>query len=199
MTYLLNTKSAALANGRNFTSNRFYVDHRMNVSFPSRKEPGAAYPIFVRMEDWEESGSTKLNNLVSIIQHILSRDDMLPVSFEDGQPFFPQAPPTEAFTQDVKIVVYQEFVALSSLIKSVRSKDIFCARALILLLQVFDLFKIPVLSISGRTTMEQRAKIIEIFNTEPSPCVLIFSKVGAVGLNLTRANVVIILVSFETS
>ncbi|KAH6899432.1 P-loop containing nucleoside triphosphate hydrolase protein [Coprinopsis sp. MPI-PUGE-AT-0042] len=141
---------AALANGRNFSSSRFYVDHRLNVSYPSRKDPDDAYPVFVAMEDWQESGSTKLNNLIAIIQHLLLRDDMPPVTFENGQPQFPPAPSTETFTRDIKIVVYQEFVALSSLIKS-----------------VFDLFQIPVLSISGRTSIKQRAKIIEIFNHDP--------------------------------
>ncbi|KAH6905687.1 hypothetical protein BKA70DRAFT_1225396 [Coprinopsis sp. MPI-PUGE-AT-0042] len=129
------------------TERRFYVDHRLNVSYPSRKDPDDAYPVFVAMEDWQESGSTKLNNLIAIIQHLLLRDDMLP---------------------DIKIVVYQEFVTLSSLIKSS------C-------------------SISGRTSIKQRAKIIEMFNNDPYFRVLIFSKVGAVGLNLTRANIVIIL------
>ncbi|KAH6886631.1 hypothetical protein BKA70DRAFT_1464552 [Coprinopsis sp. MPI-PUGE-AT-0042] len=172
---------AALANGRNFSSSRFYVDHRLNVSYPSRKDPDDAYPVFVAMEDWQESGSTKLNNLIAIIQHLLLRDDMPPVTFENGQPQFPPAPSTETFTRDIKIVVYQEFVALSSLIKS-----------------VFDLFQIPVLSISGRTSIKQRAKIIEIFNHDPHFRVLIFSRVGAVGLNLTRANIVIILVSLNS-
>ncbi|KAH6908973.1 hypothetical protein BKA70DRAFT_1479770 [Coprinopsis sp. MPI-PUGE-AT-0042] len=150
---------AALANGRNFSSSRFYVDHRLNVSYPSRKDPDDAYPVFVAMEDWQESGSTKLNNLIAIIQHLLLRDDMPPVTFENGQPQFPPAPSTETFTRDIKIVVYQEFVALSSLIKSVRPHQL----------------------------------IDSLFLTTFFPLGLRSVPNSTVGLNLTRANIVIIL------
>ncbi|KAJ2926181.1 hypothetical protein H1R20_g10917, partial [Candolleomyces eurysporus] len=58
---------------------------------------------------------------------------------------------------------------------------------------VFELYGISRLVISGTTTDEQRAKIVCKFNKDPEHRVLVFSKVGSTGLNLTVASVVIFL------
>jgi len=46
----------------------------------------------------------------------------------------------------------------------------------------------------GHTTYKARAKMVDTFNNDPSIRVLFFTSVGASGLNLARASVVIFLV-----
>jgi Helicase conserved C-terminal domain len=47
--------------------------------------------------------------------------------------------------------------------------------------------------------MEQRSVIVQKFNDNDEFRVLIFSKVGSTGLNLTRANFVVLLVRFPSA
>jgi SNF2 family DNA or RNA helicase len=46
----------------------------------------------------------------------------------------------------------------------------------------------------GHATYNARAKMVNTFNTDPTIRVLFFTSVGASGLNLTKASVVIFLV-----
>ncbi|KAG0695737.1 P-loop containing nucleoside triphosphate hydrolase protein, partial [Suillus ampliporus] len=48
------------------------------------------------------------------------------------------------------------------------------------------------LTLNGSLGVDERNEIIKKFNTDPSARVLLFSSVGAVGLNLTVASVVIL-------
>jgi SNF2 family DNA or RNA helicase len=56
------------------------------------------------------------------------------------------------------------------------------------------LHHIETLTFNGTHTMEERNKIIQKFNTDPTARVLLFSNVGAIGLNLTVASIVILFV-----
>jgi SNF2 family DNA or RNA helicase len=51
--------------------------------------------------------------------------------------------------------------------------------------------------LNGRTPMKERDKIIKEFNGEGGRRVLIMSKVGVTGINLSRANHILILVSIS--
>src|SRR6202035_5864147 len=61
-------------------------------------------------------------------------------------------------------------------------------------LQVFNLYGIEVLRIDGNMPFAKRQTVVDAFHTEGSPRVLIFSSVGTAGLNLSIADVVILLV-----
>ena len=63
------------------------------------------------------------------------------------------------------------------------------------LIQVLLVYKVSAVAINGSMTYDQRAKVVERFKTDPDCRVLIFSKVGTVGLNLTEADTIILLVS----
>lgn len=52
------------------------------------------------------------------------------------------------------------------------------------------------MAINGSLTYQQRAKIVAKFKADPTFRVLIFSKVGTVGLNLTEADILIFLVCY---
>jgi SNF2 family DNA or RNA helicase len=56
-------------------------------------------------------------------------------------------------------------------------------------------YKVAALAINGTMTYDQRAKVVGRFKTDPLSRVLILSKVGTVGLNLTEADTIILLVS----
>jgi hypothetical protein len=61
---------------------------------------------------------------------------------------------------------------------------------------VFNFYNIPHLYIDGDITYEARAKITSKFTSDPAIRVLFFSSVGAIGLNLSIANIVIFLVCY---
>ncbi|RXW12649.1 hypothetical protein EST38_g13204 [Candolleomyces aberdarensis] len=166
---------ASNANSRNATSQTFYLEHRMGVTF-ARADPDEPIPVFKTIKEWEQQMSTKINVLVIVSRYILTRDDMPPVRFENGAPVLSPAPTTLRFTREIKIVIYQEFPLYTALV-----------------INIFQLYNIPVLSICGRDSFEQRAKIVQRFNEDPKCRVLIFSKVGSTGLNLTRASFILFL------
>lgn len=55
------------------------------------------------------------------------------------------------------------------------------------------------LILNGGLPVEDRTEIIHQFTTNPAERVLLLSNVGAVGLNLTVANIVILFVSLQPS
>ncbi|RXW12447.1 hypothetical protein EST38_g13407 [Candolleomyces aberdarensis] len=167
---------ASDANSRNISSQTFYIEHRMGVTFP-REDPSDPIPVFKTIDEWKEQLGTKIHVLVQVSRYILTRDDMPPVRFENGALIFSRPPMTNVrFTREVKIVIYQEFPSYTSLV-----------------INIFRLYGIEVLSICGRDSFEQRAKVVKKFNEDPKYRVLIFSKVGSTGLNLTRASFIIFL------
>ncbi|KAH6893874.1 P-loop containing nucleoside triphosphate hydrolase protein [Coprinopsis sp. MPI-PUGE-AT-0042] len=165
---------AGTAAARGNAGSKFYLEHRMGVTWPRPR--GEVVPTFDTLAAWEENGSTKIKLLVSVIRHILSRDDMPLIYLDNDEIVFPPAPDSLQLSQTVKAVVYMEFPIFIGLVKS-----------------VFALHGIKGLAISGRTTMEQRSSIVRKFNNDAEHRVLIFSKVGSTGLNLTRASYVVLL------
>jgi SNF2 family DNA or RNA helicase len=65
--------------------------------------------------------------------------------------------------------------------------------------QILKIYNINALTLNGTHTVDERNDIIHQFNTKPEARVLLFSTVGAVGLNLTIATVVILFVSPQRS
>lgn len=59
------------------------------------------------------------------------------------------------------------------------------------------LYKIKHLYIDGHSSYDARAKVLKTFDEDQSFRVLFFSSVGASGLNLSKASIVIFLVSFD--
>ncbi|RXW12083.1 hypothetical protein EST38_g13772 [Candolleomyces aberdarensis] len=165
---------ASDANSRNSATSRFYLDHRMGVTFA--KEPDSPIPVFESLKQWSECLSTKIDTAARITIHVLTRDDMPLVYFEDGVCYYPSAPEVPVFTRHIKVLIYIEFPSYATLVRN-----------------VFELYGIKILLISGTTSYEQRARIVKKFNEDPQYRVLVFSKVGSTGLNLTRASVVIFL------
>jgi hypothetical protein len=66
------------------------------------------------------------------------------------------------------------------------------------LLSLLKLHNIDALIIHGGHGAEERNKTVLQFHSDPKVWVLIFSSVGAIGLNLTMATVVVLFVSFHS-
>ena len=58
------------------------------------------------------------------------------------------------------------------------------------------LHKIDVLEYNGGMSQQQRGKILETYRSSGGGRVLLLSNVGATGLNLDIANILVIIVSF---
>lgn len=63
-------------------------------------------------------------------------------------------------------------------------------------MQVLELYGAQALAINGSMSYDQRARIVERFKQDAACRILIFTKVGTVGLNLTVADTIILLVRF---
>ncbi|KAJ8488876.1 hypothetical protein ONZ45_g13793 [Pleurotus djamor] len=148
----------------------FWLSYRLAVLFYVLK--GTKYPVFLsngETEDglkYEDVPSTKLNMLIAILQHLLSHDDI--GHLEEGQ-----KPP-----QTRKIIVNHHFTMQVPMIVS-----------------VLNFHGINVFIINGSQKQPERERILHEFinGTDPAWRVLLFSSVGGVGLNLTCADVVIML------
>jgi hypothetical protein len=107
----------------------------------------------------------------------------------------PQSRPGEVILQSNKILIYQEFPSFGPLIRSVCALLKFSC-SIFSVNQVFGFYNIPHLFIDGDMGYEARAKITSKFTCDPSIRVLFFSSVGAIGLNLSVANIVVFLVCY---
>lgn len=78
-------------------------------------------PTFTSLEQWDPMKSTKMDTCAKICRHMLTRDDVPPIIFENGQAIFPQisdSPPGGRKTE-TKILIYQEFTSLRALLRNV--------------------------------------------------------------------------------
>ncbi|TEB22041.1 hypothetical protein FA13DRAFT_1716383 [Coprinellus micaceus] len=158
---LADLEAASSANGRNISSSRFYIEHRMGVTF-ARKKSNSKIPKFSSLDHWEQYKSTKIDN---------------------GAPVFPPMPPVDPKnppTHLKKIVIFQEFPSFRPLLQNI--------------LSLYGVFSVH---IDGRMAYEKRSDTIKRFKKDPECRVLLFSRVGNVGLNLTCANTVIFLMKFR--
>ncbi|KAF5309269.1 hypothetical protein D9611_015099 [Ephemerocybe angulata] len=170
--------AASTGNGRGVSSSRFYIEHRMGVTF-AQADPDAPLPKFDSLDEWEPVKSTKVDICAQIVRHLLSRDDAPRVEFVDGSPVFPPMPSIDIAsppTTKNKIVIYQEFPSYRPVLEN-----------------VLRLYGVDSLAFDGRMTYERRSEVIARFKTDPLCRVLLFSRVGNVGLNLTCANTVIFM------
>ncbi|TEB22051.1 hypothetical protein FA13DRAFT_1641971 [Coprinellus micaceus] len=175
---LADLEAASSANGRNISSSRFYIEHRMGVTF-ARKKSNSKIPKFSSLDHWEQYKSTKIDVCCRLVAHLLQRDDAPLVVFENGAPVFPPMPPVDPKnppTHVKKIVIFQEFPSFRPLLQNI--------------LSLYGVFSVH---IDGRMAYEKRSDTIKRFKKDPECRVLLFSRVGNVGLNLTCANTVIFL------
>ena len=173
----------------------------MAVTFP-RQDTSAPVPRFTSFRQWEPVKSTKIDSAAKLVQHLLQSDNAPPPIIEGGRIQFPPIPAPAAGQQHPKtrkILIYQEFAFYSQLLLYVSRPHIFFFFLLFdCLSKILGLHGISAAAINGSQSYDQRARTIEKFKTDPTLRVLIFSKIGTVGLNLTEADTLILLVCLSS-
>jgi hypothetical protein len=145
------------------------------------------------IEDWNTNTAqgADLQTAVNVEEPIASALDANPMDQSDG--YVPQQS-NNTITGKVnaryvemldlmtmgkrKILVYMEFPMMAPLLVS-----------------VLQLYNIVPLIIHGGHGIDERNETVQKFSTDPAARILIFSNVGALGLNLTAASIVILFVS----
>ncbi|KAG2063203.1 hypothetical protein BDR04DRAFT_1164116, partial [Suillus decipiens] len=181
----------------NLFNTTFYLESRTKVAFPFHNSPH--YPPVNTFEEYDKVRSTKVDYLMTILRwHLISddhgvyRDLDKQVTEEEQQ--IQEDEYDEATDPDIvgeyaisrpvpdlmhrgkrKILVFMEFPMMAPLLVSI--------------LKMHD---IDALVLNGTLTPDERNEVIHKFNTDPTKRVLLFSTVGAVGLNLTVANIVVL-------
>ncbi|KAG1727539.1 P-loop containing nucleoside triphosphate hydrolase protein [Suillus lakei] len=178
-------------------SAKFYRAARTKVAFPFHESPN--YSPILTYAEYYDVRSTKVEILMTILRwHLINdangvyRDLDLELMVEEQQELDDEYDEeTDMDTLGMhalrihlpdlmkmgtrKILVYTEFPMMEPLITSI--------------LTMHNIFP---LTLNGTHTVQERNEIIHKFTTVPEERVLLFSAVGAVGLNLTVANIVIL-------
>ncbi|KAG1759110.1 hypothetical protein EDD22DRAFT_956196 [Suillus occidentalis] len=164
---------------------KFYLVARTKVAFPRHTSP--TYPTVKTLGEWSNVRSTKVDVLVTLLTWHLESDGHPVHQFNvdsnfgkvEGQEAYPNARnqkfPHLMSMGKRKILVYTEFPMMVPLLSS-----------------VLKLHNIVPLTLNGSHGVDERNEVVKKFNVDPSARVLLFSSVGAVGLNLTVASVVIL-------
>lgn len=145
---------------------------------------GASAPVFKTLEEWEANPSEKMLVACTLINHELSSDTAPPITFdEQGGPIFPLVPPP-LNTPQRNIAMYMEFTSNCASMASV----------------LWVKFGINCMILDGSVSVDRRRAIIQAFacgvDLKGKPCrVLILTKVAGVGVNLSAADRLIIVVS----
>ncbi|KAF9494556.1 hypothetical protein BDN71DRAFT_1507539 [Pleurotus eryngii] len=187
----LNISTKDLENGRrtvltDLNLKHFWLVHRTGIIY--HKEPHEVWPKFNEYGrspthgQYRMSPSTKLDTLARILKHLLLHNDIAhPTQDEDGN-FIWLATPSVSEGQVAprrrRILVYHEFPMMVETISSILA------------------YRGVKMHIMNRTqTREQCDQVIDDFvnSEDPEKQILLFSSVGSVGLNLTCADVVIML------
>ncbi|KAG2136436.1 hypothetical protein DEU56DRAFT_756342 [Suillus clintonianus] len=173
----------------NVFNSTFYLESRTKVAFPYHDSP--IYPAVRTLDQYYEKRSTKVETLMTILRWHLSsdangvyRDLDKKLTDEEQQQLDEEYDPAT----DLDVVGHHALdTHLPDLMKMGKRK--------ILVFMEFPMMApllISALALSGSNTIDERNDIIHKFNTVPEHRVLLFSTVGAVGLNLTVATVVIL-------
>ncbi|PPR00177.1 hypothetical protein CVT26_009067 [Gymnopilus dilepis] len=157
-------------------NSKFYLPYRMGACCPrlDLKDP---IPSFRSLEEWKAGKFTKFDICAKLVKHLLSRDDAPEVVVEKGTMKFPRLPAQEKArpaTRIRKVLIYQEFICLGPLLRN-----------------VLNLYGITSVHIDGDTELDDRTKRVHLFKTDPQVRVFIFSRIGASGINLPEADVII--------
>ncbi|KIJ64987.1 hypothetical protein HYDPIDRAFT_28327 [Hydnomerulius pinastri MD-312] len=197
MSRIMKVKELEVIDDASNFNKKFYLEGRTKVAFPWYTSP--EYPPVKSMAEYASKPSPKMDMLVGILYHHLSSDEAAEIAFDregnmgikcsetgqdlklwhtDGVKSPWQATPEG----EVKILVYHEFPMMANLMLSA-SEASPC---------IFQLYNIRALTLNGTQTADERSAIVTRFNVDPTVRVLLFSSVGAVGLNLTVASIVIL-------
>ncbi|KAG0693276.1 hypothetical protein DFH29DRAFT_1007449 [Suillus ampliporus] len=167
-------------------NSKFYLEGRTKVAFPWHESP--LYEPVESLDQWGQCRSTKVDQLITLTTwHLISDDHQVYKDLDKDDRDQTDQDPKELLNEinadhpnlmtmgTRKVLIYMEFPMMAPLIVS-----------------VLKLYNIHAMTLNGGHTVDERNEIVRKFNTDPAARVLLFSNVGAVGLNLTVANIVIL-------
>ena len=103
-------------------NSNFYLPYRMGACCP-RLSPKDPIPKFRTKEEWDAGKFTKFDVCAKLIKHLLKRDDAPEIVVQDGKVKFPRLTneqKAKPVSRTRKILIYQEFPCLGSLLRNVR-------------------------------------------------------------------------------
>ncbi|KDQ27212.1 hypothetical protein PLEOSDRAFT_1106091 [Pleurotus ostreatus PC15] len=169
----------------NLSRENFFLPYRCGITF--FKGANEDWPVFdkhgnSKIGHYDDISSTKLDLVARLVLHLLSHDEIEHPMLADGQVVFPPPPPPAFLGQRPprkrKVLIYHEFSMMAMTIET-----------------VFRMKGIGVLVLNGLMNKQDRERVIDDFvhSDAAEHRVLLFSSIGAVGLNLTCADTVIML------
>ncbi|KAF7416476.1 hypothetical protein PC9H_002742 [Pleurotus ostreatus] len=169
----------------NLSRENFFLPYRCGITF--FKGANEDWPVFdkhgnSKIGHYDDISSTKLDLVARLVLHLLSHDEIEHPTLADGQVVFPPPPPPAFLGQRPprkrKVLIYHEFSMMAMTIET-----------------VFRMKGIGVLVLNGLMNKQDRERVIDDFvhSDAAEHRVLLFSSIGAVGLNLTCADTVIML------
>ncbi|KIL63772.1 hypothetical protein M378DRAFT_11866 [Amanita muscaria Koide BX008] len=165
-----------------FNSEKFYIHYRLNIAYPvgsSDDDKRNDFPSFKSVEQWEKRPGSKLLVLIRLLKHLLQDDAIDHVKVEGSEVVYPPPPQHEGAepTRTRKILVYYEYPMTTPSIESAMIVN-----------------GVKPYVINGSMKVKERDERVQAFvsGNDPDRRVLLFSSVGAAGLNLACADVVIL-------
>ncbi|KAG1720855.1 P-loop containing nucleoside triphosphate hydrolase protein, partial [Suillus paluster] len=163
------------------------------------------------LAEWDKVRSSKVDTLVTLLGWQLESDDHHVFQVEDddasteaGESAKVLSPPPASIEKDAQPRETPTLISPKPNARYVPMKDLMTkgTRKILvyiefpmmapLLVSVLKLFNIIPLVIHGGHGIEERNETVQKFHSDPKARLLIFSSVGAVGLNLTAASIVIL-------
>ena len=142
------------------------------------------FPSFKSIEDWNAHPGSKLGMLIKLLQHLLSDNNVDHLTMENEGVVFPLQELPVSLSRSCKILVYYEYPTSNPTIVS-----------------AMNIHGIKPYVINSAIGPKKSNGVVQDFirGTDIDRRVLLFSRVGAAGLNLACANVVILYVCFKLS
>lgn len=168
--------------------------------FPHHQSP--TYPVVKSLAEWDTLRSTKVDTLIKLLAWHLESDDHDTFNIDEETPKDDIPPPSNQLVDTPPARPNAEYIAMPDLMtRGTRKILVYIEFPMMapLLLSLLKLHNIDALIIHGGHGAEERNETVLQFHSDPKARVLIFSSVGAVGLNLTAATVVVLFVSFHCS
>ncbi|TEB14168.1 hypothetical protein FA13DRAFT_1641970, partial [Coprinellus micaceus] len=166
----------AMASLMGVQTQSFYANERLTATLP-RENPSAPVPRVTSMRKWlSMNRPTKLDAIARLAAYLLFSGCRTMPAVADGQLVIPDSQSScNSLSTSVSLNSYHTSTEIP--------------------LQVLRVHGVEAVFINGTQAFKTRNSIIKKFKENPTTRCFVFSKVGAVGLNLTEANYMIFLVS----
>ncbi|KAF8867860.1 P-loop containing nucleoside triphosphate hydrolase protein [Gymnopilus junonius] len=146
--------------------------------------------ILEQLDSWVKKTVSNSNSILGIASGNFYLEYRMGVCFLCSDPKDPI--PKFKTLQEWKAAKLTKFDTCAKLVKHLLSRDD-APEIKVQDGKVLDLYGIKYVYIDGDNSLDEHAKRVGIFHTDPTVCLLVFTKVGMTGLNLANADAMIFL------